>query len=94
MTGILLLETGQVEANLPRLNETFRLPFIPDLIAQKQREAAALATADLDLHQRTINQLRERLETAWQNSSLPVEPANRPELNDFMVRVRLGASDG
>jgi hypothetical protein len=33
LTGIHLMRTGEVEANLPVLNEKFRLPFIPELIA-------------------------------------------------------------
>lgn len=94
LTGILLLETGQVEANLPRLNEVFRLPFIPDLIAQKQREQAPLAEADRSLHQETIARLQARLEAAFQTSPLPERPANRPALSDFLVRVRLEVGRG
>lgn len=91
LTGILLLETGQVEANLPRLNETFRLPFIPDLIVQKQQEAASLAEVDLAMHQAPIARLQARLETAFQESPLPEYPTNKAALNDFLVRVRLEA---
>jgi hypothetical protein len=89
LTGILLLETGQVEANLPRLNETFHLPFIPDLIAQKQREKVALTNSDLMRHRDTIARLQARLETAFHESRLPEQPTNRQALNDFLVRVRL-----
>src|SRR5947199_4587525 len=35
LTGIHLMRTGAVEANLPRLNEAFQLPHVPDLIARK-----------------------------------------------------------
>src|SRR5262249_18852801 len=35
LTGIHLMRTGEVEANLIRLNEEFKLPFISDLIALK-----------------------------------------------------------
>lgn len=91
LTGILLLETGRVEANLPRLNETFRLPFIPDLIAQKQQEDAVLVEADTTLHGDTIVRLQRRLDRAFEESALPERPTNRPALNDFLVRVRLEA---
>ena len=94
LTGILLLETGQVEANLPRLNETFHLPFIPDLMARKQQENAALGETDRTMHQATIARLQERLATAFQESPLPEQPTNRSALNDFLVRMRLGTSDG
>lgn len=93
-TGIHLLETGQVEANLVRLNELFNLPFIPELIAQKQQEKAVLGEADLPRHQALISHLLEQLETAFQASSLPEAPTNRPALNDFLVRVRLQGKDG
>jgi predicted nucleotidyltransferase len=94
MTGICLLETGRIEANLPRLNETFRLPFIPDLIAQKTREKAVLGEADWAGHETFIAGLQARLETAFQESSLPESPLNHTELNDFLVRVRLETIDG
>ncbi len=94
LTGILLLETGQVEANLLRLNEVFRLPFIPDLIAQKQREQATLAGADRALHQETIARLQARLGAAFQASSLPERPVNRSALSAFLVRVRLELGHG
>src|SRR6059036_942183 len=35
LTGIHLMRTGEVEANLKRLNELFRLPFIAELVARK-----------------------------------------------------------
>lgn len=35
LTGIQLMRSGRVEANLPRLNEDFRLSCIPDLIDRK-----------------------------------------------------------
>jgi predicted nucleotidyltransferase len=91
MTGIYLLETGQIEANLARLNETFRLPFIPDLIARKRQEKAILVEADWTGHETAITRLQARLETAFRESSLPEAPLNRPALNEFLVRVRLGA---
>ena len=94
LTGIYLLETGQVEANLPRLNETFRLPFIPDLIAQKVRERAVLESADRAAHEAAISSLQARLETAFEGSSLPETALNQAALNDFLVRVRLGTIDG
>ena len=35
LTGIHLMETGEVEANLRTLNDKFRLLFIPELIERK-----------------------------------------------------------
>ena len=36
LTGIYLMRSGEVEANLVTLNETFRLPYVPDLVARKR----------------------------------------------------------
>lgn len=89
MTGIHVLETGRLEANLPRLNETFRLPFIPDLIAGKRQERAVLGEADWAGHETAIAGLLARLEVAFRESRLREAPLNRPALDDFLVRVRL-----
>ena len=54
LTGIHLMRTGEVEANLVTLNEEFQLPFLPDLIARKLAgpERSTLPDADLAFHQR------------------------------------------
>ena len=38
LTGIHLMQTGIVEANLPKLNEKFQLSYLGDLIAKKKQE--------------------------------------------------------
>ena len=56
VTGIHLMRTGEVEANLSRLNETFRLPYIADLIDRKlagraftwHSKAPTVATVDAE----------------------------------------------
>ncbi len=54
LTGIHLMRTGQVEANLLRLNEQAKLPYIDELVARKTAggERSYLADADLTFHQR------------------------------------------
>jgi uncharacterized protein len=89
MTGIHVLETGQIEANLPRLNETFGLPFIAELIARKKQEKAVLVEADWAGHETAIANLQARLGAAFRESALPDTPLNRPALDEFLVRVRL-----
>src|SRR5215467_6017537 len=53
LTGIWLMRSGEIEANLVTLNESFRLPYIPDLIARKTggAEQSLLAEADLAFHE-------------------------------------------
>jgi hypothetical protein len=89
LTGIWLLQTGEVEANLLHLNETFRLPFVSDLIAQKIEERATLDETEMPMYREAITQLQAQLETAFAETTLPDAPTNRDALNDFLVRVRL-----
>src|SRR5262245_10275679 len=52
LTGIHLMQTGVVEANLPRLNEVEKLPYLNDLIQRKLagKEKERLTEADLGFH--------------------------------------------
>lgn len=92
LTGIHLMRTGEVEANLVRLNETARLPYIPDLIARKTSgpEKGCLEQADLQFHHQEYERLRGVLQQAHEESQLPEVPAGVAALNDLLVRIRLG----
>jgi uncharacterized protein len=91
LTGIHLMRTGEVEANLVRLNEGARLLHVDDLIARKLAgpEAALLAEDDVGFHRREYERLQAELESAHQDSRLPEGPTARPVLNDLLVRLRL-----
>ncbi len=92
LTGIHLMRTGEVESNLLRLNEVFRLGHLPELIARKLSgaEHGALEDADLGFHAREYQRLRAELEDAFRRSRLPEAPDCRARLNDLLVRLRLG----
>src|SRR5689334_22661698 len=53
LTGIQLMRTGEVEANLVTLNENFKLPYIPDLVARKLAgpEQSKLDESDIVAHE-------------------------------------------
>ncbi|TWT97152.1 nucleotidyltransferase domain-containing protein [Neorhodopirellula pilleata] len=91
LTGIHLMRTGEVEANLITLNETAKLSYLDDLIAQKQTgpEKGTLATSDLEFYTREYERLTNELELAHEQSSLPEMPSARAALNDLLVRLRL-----
>ena len=90
LTGIHLMNTGQVEANLLTLNESARLTFVDDLVRAKQAgEQATLDDADLDFHEREVSRLLAELESAAAASHLPEEPSAGPALSDLLVRLRL-----
>lgn len=94
LTGIWLMRTGEVEANLVTLNETFHLPFLHDLIARKLAgpEQSTLDDADHAFHFGEYERLRIELQVAHEASSLRELPddTTRTALNDLLVRVRLG----
>jgi hypothetical protein len=92
LTGIHLMRTGEIEANLVHLNEEARLPQIADLVARKLAgpEKATLEGGDFAFHETEIARLRKELEEAGGTSSLAEEPTARDALNDLLVRIRLG----
>jgi predicted nucleotidyltransferase len=88
LTGVHLLETGAVETHLPTLNERFRLPFIPDLIARKaSAEFGALTAVDVNLHTEQLDAWEKRLGAAFEASALPTEPPI-DELDAFLIELR------
>jgi uncharacterized protein len=92
LTGIHLMRTGEVQANLKLLNEEFKLIYIPELIERKVggTEKGRLERADLGFHQREYERLRSELEQARQESKLPEAPGGTGALHDLLVRIRLG----
>src|SRR6266581_7488365 len=93
LTGIHLMRTGEVEANLATLNKEFRLPYIADLVARKLAgpEKSKLEDADIAFHESEYQRLRGELQSAHDASQLPELPSEetRTALNDLLVRVRL-----
>jgi uncharacterized protein len=88
LTGIHLLRSGEVEANLPRLNERFGLPFIDDLIVRKHSaEFGTLDDLDWERHAAELRRLEAELDAALAASTLP-EAAPREELNRFLIDLR------
>jgi uncharacterized protein len=90
LTGIYLMQTGEVEANLVTLNKQFQLPYLQDLMTQKQTgaEIDVLELIDLTFHEREYSALCQQLEETSQSSHLPDEPSAQSALNDLLVKVR------
>jgi predicted nucleotidyltransferase len=93
LTGIHLMRTGEVEANLVRLNETFGLPYIADLIERKTEgtEHGRLEQADLAFHEREYQRLTAELEAAHLQSQLPENARSAAAMNDLLIRIRLAS---
>lgn len=91
LTGLHLMETGEVESNIMRLNHRYRLPYLGDLIALKLHgsEDTLLEDLDLEFYGREFRRLMRLLTDARLGSNLPEEPRNKPELHALLVRLRL-----
>jgi uncharacterized protein len=91
LTGIHLLETGEVQANLVTLNERAKLRFLPDLIARKTAgsEHELLSESGKEFHFGEFRVWREKLESAGTHSALPESSNARADLNDLLVSLRL-----
>jgi hypothetical protein len=95
LTGIHLMLTGEIEANLRRLNEAFRLPYIGELIERKQHggEKGVLDSPDVTVHEAEYERLTAELEAARNTTHLPDRATCRQELHDLLVRVRLATME-
>ncbi|MCP4378154.1 MAG: nucleotidyltransferase domain-containing protein [bacterium] len=94
LTGIHLMRTGRIEANLQHLNETFALSHIDELIARKTTgaEKEKLPAADMNFHEKEYLRLIAELEQARNASNLPETTSATEALNDLLLRVRSQSS--
>lgn len=91
LTGIYLMRTGIIEANLVTLNQQFNLAYLDDLIRCKVEgnEQATLTVTDFEFYQQEYERLLRKLEQAFEQSNLPDTASSKPALHDFLVRLRL-----
>jgi predicted nucleotidyltransferase len=91
LTGIHLMQTGEVVANIAVLNERFRIAEIDDLVARKRAgaEKMRLDERDLSTNAAVLDRLETALAEAHDASHLPEEPTSLVALDDFVIRVRL-----
>jgi predicted nucleotidyltransferase len=89
-TGVHLMRTGEIEANLVTLNEMWRLSYLDDLIARKWRgaERGALEDADIDFFSAEYARLRQELADAAEASALPETTNCKPALDALLLRMR------
>lgn len=90
LTGIHLMRAGVVEANLVKLNEEYRLPYIAELVAAKTggREKGTLEAADLAFHRAEYERLVAKLEEEHVKSKLPEQNSAMDALSALLVRLR------
>lgn len=92
LSGIHLMRTGEVVANITALRDEFRLPMVEELVKRKQEGAEKMPLAEHEIaeHDGYLDALERELEQAFRTSLLPDEPTTRDALEDFVIRLRLG----
>lgn len=92
LTGLHLMQMGEIEANLVTLNQEFHLSYLDDLIARKLAgaEQGELPEADLPFHQQEFTRLLVELELTRDRSHLPIETTATAAMHDLLLRSRLG----
>ena len=90
LTGIHLMRTGRVEANLLTLNADIRLPYIGDLVSRKVTgaERSTFEDSEIEFHRAEFERLVVQLKMAEAESTLPEETNCRAALHDLLVRIR------
>jgi predicted nucleotidyltransferase len=89
LTGIHLLRTGELEADLTQLVGRYGVEDVAPLIERKRAgERSTVDAALLDAWSARIDSLFSMLDEARSSSILPDEPANAAELNAWLVAAR------
>ena len=90
LTGIHLLRTGEIEANLRHLLALHPQAGVEDLIARKLAgaEQGVLQPGELERHESACARLLDQLATAGATSTLPELPTARDALHDLLLRLR------
>lgn len=91
LTGLHLMKSGAIEANLLTLNAEHKLSYIDELIALKTstKEKQTVESIDFAFQESEYNRLLAKLEEAMNTSSLPEGPSARAGLNDLLIRLRM-----
>lgn len=88
-TGIHLLSTGELEADLTRLMDRYGLADAAALVERKRAgERVGLDPGLVDAWRPRVDALFARLDEAREASPLPEEPANEGEVREWLIAVR------
>ena len=89
LTGIHVLTTGELEADLTRLMDRYGLSDAAALVERKRAgERVALDVAQLDEWRPRVDALFVALDEARDKSALPEEPTNEAEVRAWLIGVR------
>ncbi|PYE53931.1 nucleotidyltransferase domain-containing protein [Deinococcus yavapaiensis] len=92
LTGLHLMRTGEVEANVRVLNEDAKLAYLDELVARKTSGAEKeTLTGDVSVYEREVRRLTAELEAAKDERRLRDEVSVNAwrALSELLVRLRL-----
>ena len=90
MTGIHLMRTGLIEANLLNLNQEFGFSYLDELVASKVTEKVAPEGLDWDFHAANLDRLEAQLDQEFERSTV-TEHRDADAVNELLVRLRLAS---
>lgn len=90
LTGVHLMETGELECSLPALNGRARLSHVDELLGRRTGGAGeqGLTGEEVAFMAGEFDGLALKLKQAADRSPLPVQAQGDARLNDLLVRVR------
>ncbi|MBI2375603.1 MAG: nucleotidyltransferase domain-containing protein [Deltaproteobacteria bacterium] len=96
LSGIHLMNTGEIEANILTLNDIFAIERVQELVERKREgaEKMSLSAEELSAHEAHLDSLERALDEAYETSALPMEPTTTRALEDFVIRLRLETLGG
>ncbi|MBI5534556.1 MAG: nucleotidyltransferase domain-containing protein [Deltaproteobacteria bacterium] len=91
LSGIHLMRTGEILANINVLNDAFRIGPISELVDRKRQgaEKMRLKQEEIEQHDKLLDELELALAEAHASSNLPDEPTTTAALDAFVVRIRI-----
>lgn len=94
LTGLHVLQTGRVNANLPTLLAEYPQDDVEELIERKRSgaEKATLEPHEARQHEAALDRLEDQLDEWRERTALPESVDDdvrlRADLNDFLIRIR------
>ncbi|MBA4074810.1 MAG: nucleotidyltransferase [Cyanobacteria bacterium PR.023] len=91
LTGTHLMQTGEIETNLAKLNENFLLKYIDDMIERnrKAENSQTLEADEWEFHKVEYERLRDVLEDSADSTDLPAAATAHNALDDLLKRIRM-----
>ncbi len=91
LSGIHLLRAGELVVNLSQNCVEYGYPDVLELIAHKQQttEATSISKNEFQHHQSRWEELNDKLNSTYQESSLPETPANTGEIEAWLIALRI-----